>query len=41
MWEPFFLKIVAIFFKSCAWMVISLDIIQVRPKNLIGKAPAK
>ena len=36
----FFLKLVIIFFKSCACTVISSDIIQVRPSNLIEKASA-
>ena len=39
--ENFFsFKTVTIFFKSFAWMVISSDIIQARPQNLIGKASA-
>ena len=36
----FFFKLVTIFFKSCACTIISSDIIQVRPQNLIGKASA-
>ena len=38
--ELFFRNSELYFFKSCACMIISSDIIQVRPLNLTGKASA-